>query len=401
MREDREVVNEASWRPFVQMVVIRTAFLVGTALTLLWSPARHDFPPFHAYDARTDLLFGTFEQWDSGWFLRIAQHGYDDAASTVFFPLYPLVVRGVGFALGSKVVGAVLVSLAAAGVGAVLVYRLAVPIVGSQAALDTVLLLALYPPALVFTGAYADALFLALSAGCLYAATRGSSWVAGLLGALAVATRFVGLALVPPLLVLLWPRGRSLRELFRPAPLLLFPAAVGAYAAYLDHRFGDPLQFVHSLDRYWQRHTSWLGPFGGLWDSISSGYHGTAELVLHLPRDLGAPTGFPHRDELAAQNAIQAVLLVAALWLTWVAWRRLGRVLGIYAISVMVFLLSSTVEVTPLASFPRYLLADFPLFIALAGELRDHPRAREPVVIGFAAVAGAAAVGFSRHFWIA
>jgi hypothetical protein len=94
-------------------------------------------------------------------------------------------------------------------------------------------------------------------------------------------------------------------------------------------------------------------------------------------------------------------VLVAALWLTWIAWRRLGRVLGLYAVSMMVFLLSSTADVFPLISFPRYLLADFPIFIALAGELRDHPRARDPVVIGFAAVAGAAAIGFSRHVFVA
>jgi hypothetical protein len=183
---------------------------------------------------------------------------------------------------------------------------------------------------------------------------------------------------------------------------VLFAVPVAAYAAYLDHRFGDPFQFVHSLADYpWHRHTTWLGPLGGLWDSVSAGYHGAAELLLHLPRNLGSPHGFPNRDQLGALNAIHFLVLVAALWLTWVAWRRLGRVLGLYAVSTMVFLLSSTADVFPLISFPRYLLADFPLFIALAGELRDHPRARDPVVIGFAAVAGAAALGFSRHVFIA
>lgn len=389
------------WFPFRRLVTIRVAFLVGAALALLWSPVRHDFPPVPAYDARTDLLFGTFGQWDAGWFLRIVEHGYDVPQSTPFFPLYPLVVRAVGFVLGSNLVAGVLISLVAAGVAAVLVHRIALPIVGPEAARDSILLLALYPSALVFTSVYADALFLALSAGSLYAAMRGRGWLAGVLGGLAVATRFVGLALIPPLLLLLWPRGRSPRELLRPAPLLCFPVAAAAYAAYLDHRFGDPFEFVHQLDSYWGRHTSWLGPLRGLWDSVSAGYHGTAELLLHLPRDLGRPDGFPNRDQLGALNAIHVLVLIAALWLTWVAWRRLGPVLGLYAVSVMVFLLSSTVDAFPLASFPRYLLADFPIFIALAGELRDHPRAREPVVIGFAAVAGAAAVGFSRHVWIA
>jgi hypothetical protein len=383
-------------------VLIRTAFLLGGALALLWAPLRHDFPPFRAYDARTDLFFGAFEQWDSGWFLGIAKHGYDTAQATVFFPLYPLVVHGVGFVLRSNLVAGVLVSLAAAGVAAVFIHRLALPEVGPGAAWDSVLLLALYPSALVFTSAYADGLFLALSAGSLYAATRNRPWLAGVLGALAVATRFVGLALIPPLLLLLWPRGRSVRELLRPAPLVLFAVPVAVYAAYLEHRFGDPFQFVHSLADYpWHRHTTWLGPLGGLWDSASAGYHGAAELLLHLPRELGSPHGFPNRDQLGALNAIHLLVLVAALWLTWVAWRRLGRVLGLYAVSIMVFLLSSTADVFPLISFPRYLLADFPLFIALAGELRDHPRARDPVVIGFAAVAGAAALGFSRHVFIA
>jgi hypothetical protein len=395
-------VNGLWWQPFRRLVVIRVAFLFGGALALLWSPLRHDFPPFHAYNSHTDLLFGTFEQWDSGWFLGIAQHGYDNPASSVFFPLYPLLVRGVALVLGSKVVAAVLLSLVAAGVAAALVHQIALPFVGEDGAWDTVLLLALYPSALVFTSAYADALFLALSAGCLYAATRERPWLAGVLGGLAVSTRFVGLALIPPLLVLLWPRGRSVRELLRPAPLLLLPAAVGAYAAYLDHRFGDPLQFVHSLEEYpWKRHTTALGPLRGLWDSVSSAYHGAAELLLHLPRDLGSPAGFPNRDQLGALNAIHLLVLVAALWLTWVAWRRLSLALGLYAVSVFVFLISSTADVFPLISFPRYLLADFPIFIALAAELREHPRARDPVVIGFAAVAGAAALGFSRHVFIA
>jgi hypothetical protein len=84
MRADRDGASEASWRPFVQLVVIRAAFLVGAALTLVSSLARHDFPPFRGYDARTDLLFGTFEQWDSGWFRRIAQHGYDNPSSAAF-----------------------------------------------------------------------------------------------------------------------------------------------------------------------------------------------------------------------------------------------------------------------------------------------------------------------------
>nr|MDQ3823819.1 hypothetical protein [Actinomycetota bacterium] len=98
---------------------------MGAALALLWAPLRAEFPPFRAYEARSDLLFLTFAQWDSGWFLRVADRGYDIPATSAFFPVYPLVTRGVGFVLGSTVVAGVLVSLVAAGVGAVLVWRIA------------------------------------------------------------------------------------------------------------------------------------------------------------------------------------------------------------------------------------------------------------------------------------
>lgn len=388
-------------RPFWTLVSIRVAFWLGAALALLWAPLQREFPPFAAYEARSDLLFLTFAQWDSGWFLRIADHGYDIPATSAFFPAYPLVVRAVASVVGSSVVAAVLVSILAAGVAAVLVWRIARAVADERVAGDTVLLLALYPSALVFTGAYSEGLFLAFTAGSFLAAMRGRGWVAGVLGGLAVVTRLVGLALVPALLVLLWPRGRSQRELLRPLPLLLLPAALGVYCVYLAHRFGDPLAFANAQSVYWLRETSPLGPIGGIWESVSAGYHGAAELLLHLPRELGEPDGFPDRDRFAAWNVLHLVLFVAVLWLTLIAWRRLGPALGLYAVAIDAAVLSGTHEVFPLASMPRYVLANFPLFIALASVIRDRPRLREATLITFGAIGAAAAIAFSRHVWIA
>jgi hypothetical protein len=103
----------------------------------------------------------------------------------------------------------------------------------------------------------------------------------------------------------------------------------------------------------------------------------------------------------ATWNVVHLAVLALALWLTWVAWRRLGPALGLYAISIQVVLLSAPVDVVPLASYERYLLYDFPLFIALAAVMRHRPRAREATLIGFAAVGAVAAVAFSHHVWIA
>jgi hypothetical protein len=357
-----------------ELVAIRLAYLAGAALALLWAP--HDVG-LHAYGALGDLVFGTFAQWDAGWFVRIAQHGYDTRQSAAFFPLYPLVVRAVAAVLGSEVAAGVVVSLVSAAGAAAILYRL-------SRSRDAVLLLALYPVAYVFTSIYSDALFLLLALAAFDAAVRGRSLAAGIFGGLAVATRLLGLALLPALVILLWRRGpRAL------APLLLLPAALAAYMVYLHEHFGDAFAFAHAEGVFWLRHTPTLGPLTGLWKAVHAGEQGLAQLVLHLPRG-----GYGKPEQFALQNVTNLVLLAAAAWLTVVAWRRLGAAYGVYSLGTLVIVLSSPAAVVPLVSLPRFLLADFPLFIVLA----PYRRVVAPV---FAAVAAVAAVAFSRGVWIA
>ena len=80
--------------------------------------------------------------------------------------------------------------------------------------------------------------------------------------------------------------------------------------------------------------------------------------------------------------------------LTWLAWRRLGAAWGLYSAATLLIALSSPAAVVPLVSLPRFLLADFPLFVVLA----PYRRVVAPV---FAAVGAVACVAFSRGIWIA
>lgn len=391
----------AGARPAWLLLGIRGLFWAGAALALLWTQgllARGN-PDLRAYEPLTDLLFGTFAQWDAVWYVHVADSGYDTEQVAAFFPLYPLVVRGVAEVVGSTVVAGVLVSLVSAGTAAVVIARLARPLLGERGARDTVLLLALYPVAFVFTSVYPEALFLALSAGAFAAAVRGRGWEAGLLGALAVATRPLGLALLAPLAYLLRPRSRTRAELLRPAPLLLLPVPLALFAWYLDRRHGNPWLFLDAQSEYWQRHTPTLGPLGGLWESAEAAYHGAGQLLLHLPRT--GEGAYDRFDQIALWFVLHFLLLLAAGWLTWVAWRRLGTAYGLYSAALLVLALSSTSTWFPLQSLPRYLLADFPLFLALASLLEGRPRARTATLVAFGAVGAAAAVAFSRHVWIA
>jgi hypothetical protein len=395
----RSVARGPSARPFWALVAIRVAYWVGAAISLLWSPLHSSFPPFRAYTALGDLLFGTFAQWDSGWFLQIADHGYYTQQATAFFPLYPLLVHTVAEVTRSTVVAGVLVSLAAGGAGVVVLHRIARPLLGQAGADDTVLLVVLYPIAFVFTAAYSDGLFLALAAGSFLAAMQRRALAAGVLGGLACGTRLVGLALLPALLVLLWPRAR--RDVLRLVPLLLLPAAVGAYALYLDRHLHDAWAFLHAQGVFWNRHTHAAGPLSGIWLGAKAGYQGAAEIVRHLPRGSGAPRGFVKHDQWASWNVIQFLLLVAAAWLTWVSWRRLGAAFGLYSLATLLIVLTSPADVVPLVSLPRFLIGDFPLFLALAAVCARRPVLRSVVLYSFAAIGAAAAVGFAHHIWIA
>jgi hypothetical protein len=68
---------------------------------------------------------------------------------------------------------------------------------------------------------------------------------------------------------------------------------------------------------------------------------------------------------------------------------------------MLLIVLTSPADLVPLVSLPRFLLGDFPLFLALALLLRDRDGPRLWTYVAFAAVGGAAAAAFAHHVWIA
>ena len=381
-------------RPAATFIAIRAAFWLGAAATLIWAPAPERRLIGDAYGPLTDFLFQALSQWDARWFLQISLHGYEEVPqAAAFFPVYPAVVHSLTWVTGSELVAGVLISLVAGGIAAWVLAQLARPLLGVRGAHDVVLYFALYPVGFVFTSLYSEGLFIALAAGSFLAATRGRPLLAGVLGGLATGTRLMGLALLPALVLLLW-RGRDPRSLARLAPLLLLPAAVGMYALYLDWAIGDAWAFT-SAQADWNRNASPLGPVEGLKDAAQSAGRG----LRHL---FEMPAGGPANEQrVGLWNLSHLALLVAALWLTWVSWMRLGAAFGAYSAALLVIALSAPAEGFPLVSLPRFLLADFPLFLALASLTLDRPRARDAVLVTFAALGAVAAAAFARAIWIA
>lgn len=328
-----------------------------------------------------NLLAAPFARWDSVWYLAIAHGGYDhEAARTAFFPLYPLVLRGVGVVIGSDLVAGVLVSLAAFAVALVLLYRLVEIDLGGEVARVTVLLVAFCPMSYFFSAVYSEALFFALSLGCVLQARRGRWAAAGVFGALAAAARNSGVALIVPVVLLFlygpradreprpWPlaggRLRAFVPRYRPTPALawalLIPAGLGAYVLVLALTTGHGLAPFHA-QQVWFRH--FAGPFGGVWDGAVAAWDGLRQLVHGPPPPVYFTPAGGDPLVVAGQNLMLfAFLALGAVGLVGV-FRRLPFAYGAYCLTALALPLSYPVGPRPLMSLPRYEVVLFPLFM--------------------------------------
>jgi hypothetical protein len=375
--------------------------VVGAYLT--FEPNRHpdverwDRPE---YTRDAGFLIDVWARWDSVWFLRIAQDGYGatEEAAAAFYPLYPLLVAGLGRLLfGHYVLAGVIVSLAACFGAFVLLYRLAAPRLGDEAARRTVLYLAVFPFAIFLGAVYSESLFLLATVASFLLAERGSFLGAGVAAGLAWLTRPLGVALLPALALLAWRsprRGRALLE------LLTAPALFALYPLYLWWRVDDPLAFVRAEDT-WSRELSPLGPLGGLWDGLRAGWAGIRQLASGSDATrYWSEVQDTDPDRVAAINLSQLAFLVLFAALTVVAWRRFGAPYGLFAALSLAIPLSVPSERWPLLSIQRFGLVVFPLFMALA-VLGSRPRVHTAVVVMSVVLLGVVSAQWALWQWVA
>ncbi len=334
------------------------------------SPLIHDLGPF------TDI----WARWDSVFFVRIAEHGYDKA-SAAFYPLYPGLVAALGRVFfGHYVLAGIVISLAAALGSFALLYGIAEEHLGRDGAWRTVLYLAIFPMALFLQAVYSESLYLLLVLAAFVMAERGRFGSAGLLSGLAILTRVTGVALLPALAVLAW-RARYRRRAFGGLALALPVMAI--YPLLLWQQVGDPWAFWNAQDQ-WHRHLSRAGPFGGIWSA----------LVHWTP----SHADFQHA---IAVNAEGLVALALFLFLTVVAWRRFGTPYGLFAAVSLAIPLSYPSSRWPLLSLPRFGLVIFPFFLALAALTEGRPRLQTAVAACSALLLGIAVVQWALWQWVA
>jgi hypothetical protein len=213
-------------------------------------------------------LRGRFLVWDAGWFLRVAVDGYPHSYTyqtngqlsgneLAFFPLYPMLIRGVaGLGVNAETAAIVISWIASAG-AAVALHLLGTTLYGKRAGWALVAICCSAPVSVVLSMAYSESLFLGLVAGMFVAAHRQVWWAAGLLGLAAALSRPTGAAAAVGLAVAAALAVRAARPsgaggTWRPVVAALVAlAGVPAYIGWVALRVGDPAAWFRIQSAGW------------------------------------------------------------------------------------------------------------------------------------------------------
>jgi hypothetical protein len=310
-----------------------------------------------------------WSHWDGEHYVTLALGGYlnpPDNVSPAFFPLYPLLVRSFAELFGGPIsmealsVWAPLLSLLLLPFALYFIYQMALDGWGHRVARGAVLALAFFPTTFFLNAAYTESLFLALSAGSLWAVrVRKNLLLACVLAGLASATRNVGVFLLVPLLYE-WIKDMD-RYRWRGVYLALVPSGLVAYMGYLWARFGDPILFYTAQEDWGREATGPLATVGRTWASAVEGAGRLLDPGLWTNPTLGNLAN----HLAAAGNLTNLAFFVFAVVVLLAGSRDLPPSLTIYGLLLIAPATLFGTPQSPLMGTPRYILVAFPIFIAL------------------------------------
>src|SRR5215217_6825600 len=310
-----------------------------------------------------------WSHWDGEHYVTLAMGGYlhpPDNVSPAFFPMYPLLLRSFAELFGGPIskealsVWAPLISLLFLPFALYSIYHIALEVWDEPVARGTVLILAFFPTTFFLNSAYTESLFLALSAGSIWAMrVKKNLLLACVLAGLASATRNVGGFLVVPLLYE-WIKNVG-RYRWRGAYLALVPSGLFAYMGYLWARFGDPFLFYSAQEDWGRRAT---GPFATVSGALTLAVEEAGRLLG--PGLWADPTLSNLANHLAQMNNFMNLAFFDFAVVALLAGsRHLPLSLTLYGLLLVAPATLFGTPQSPLMGTPRYILVAFPIFIVL------------------------------------
>jgi len=246
----RKLASRPDWQIALAVTAALRVFYMAMAAAFL--PFLHPDPALIRSNALTEnlpsphglhyALLGIWERFDTLWFLRIAEHGYDRPMAVIFYPLYPAAIR-----LVSEFVPAMAAALLVSTVAAFFLFwgllRLAVGELSEVGKLRTLLLMCVWPASFVLFAGYADSLTVALVVWAIIFGREARWEAAAACGLLAGAARPSGVLVSIPLMIMAL-RSRQARSL----SVALTPLGLLSYWGWL--RWSGRISVVEAYRLY-------------------------------------------------------------------------------------------------------------------------------------------------------
>ena len=327
------------------------AMALGSVLVVDQGLATHHFTGPWPAPPRASLFLQALGSWDGSWYLLIAGHGYFPPAAQFpiapgsafgFFPVWPLLLRGLSAVSGlTPIVVGVALAFAFGAAASVAIWYLVRHLCDESVADRAVVLWVFFPGAVVLSMVYSEALAILLCAVCLLALLKQQWLVAGLSAGVATGVHPEALVLVA---CCLWAAGVAVyrdRDWWSVVAPVLSVAGVVAYFSYLYSATGDVLRWYHIERAQW----------GG------TGF--THDTVTVLRQSVSHP-----HDLEAVVPALGLLFAVAGLYLM-ARWRP-PVIIWIYTVGILL----SAFDSNMVGARPRVLLTAFPLIVAVARRVR-------------------------------
>ena len=300
----------------------------------IWVPSRSAILPWLNFDGKN--------------YLTIVLFGYPSHdILSVFYPLYPLLVRilSLNLRLNPIIVG-LFISYVSSLTACILFYKLVKLDYSSKIAFKSVFLLLIFPASFYLFSYYTEGLFLLISILTFWFIRKKNIFLASFFTALATATRITGLALIPVLLYEAFSHYKKTKKIN--LSIIISPLGFILYAIYTYVNFKNPFFMITAqTGQHFKRAIGLLSPYTEFREAIT--------------KIVAGPQSVYDNPFVYVVIILELLFAIYALIILILSYKKIHIDYWIYIFSSMVLIFFGGA----FSSNIRYLLLIFPIYIFL------------------------------------
>jgi hypothetical protein len=294
-----------------------------------------------------------WQRFDANWYTSIAEHGYGYIAGDEHFPpLYPLLIRFLQPIFGNAFLAGLFISSIATVYTLKLLYDVFLQWGPQTTVKHALLFFAIYPTFFFFLSSYSEPIFL-MTALLAFRTMKLRKWAwAGFWIFCAILTRLQGVALLIPMLYLMWQDRPSLGSI--PTGFGLAMGGFGGlFYLYLHSKLAP--NAVPLVETEWRAQL--VPPWKTYWFALHTIFTGNFTFI----------------------DVFNWIIATLFIFLLILGWSKVPLEYNLYTTFSLFIILIRIVDTQPLISVSRYSLTLFPTFYVL-GLVGEKPWLRRVIV---------------------